>query len=669
MNAARNRTRLFAAAALTLLLAACGGGGGGGTASVPTVHATQTPAANGPTAPVSLKINTGTVTPSSTARKPQYVSAATASVGITLQGQSTPLTTVNITQASPQCSNGVCTVTFNAPVGNDTFVVTTFDGQNGTGNQLSTATVAATVAANATNTVSLVLNGVVAQASVILSTTSATAGTPLSATVNVVAYDASGNAIVGPGNYSSAVTLTNSDTSGTIHLSATSIAGPGATVTLAYSGGSAGAGATITPFVGSQAGTAQTFTVSGYAFANFDLAGSTNDYVDAMTAGPDGNVWFSAYSLLGYVTPTGANTAFPVNNYGNDIYGLAVDGSRTIWFGDDNDDVGTISTGGNVQFLQDVPALYPDGADCGSQDYSTARTVPQGRRRTASGDFSSTAASILCGSVNDMAKGPDGNVWFTDDAGYIGYVTPGGGSITEWDLWELSGFTGNYPEPEQFAFGADGNIYVADYSGLVDQVIIAGDQPVSMAPLYAGASCNGGAYGVGFTADNTLWVSECANLYAIAMGTPFNSANFQSSNLQSWSIAPITSGASIGLFQTSSGGLFGIDFDTSFVYRINFVSGGNSANGVAALQPAIATFIPTGASGEADALAIGPDTNLWIGYYTGNDAFATQAIFGVPPIGTEQLVRSLPHATNATARAAAKFQHRRKSGSAMHRHR
>jgi hypothetical protein len=259
-------TARFAAFAAVLALAACGGGGGAANVPAALPVAPVTTAPTGPTTQVSFRINGGSVAPSSAARTPKFISPATqsATISLVVQGQTTLLTAVNVSPGSPNCVGGasdlVCTVTVNAPIGTDTFVISTFDGPNGTGNQLSTGTTIATVALNATNTVALVLNGVVAAVRVVLDPSSAPVGTPAVVAVTVVAYDAATppDVIVGPGNYSTPITLTNSDTSNVTQLSTTQVLGPGTTVTLNYTGASS-TGATITPSFGGISGTLATF--------------------------------------------------------------------------------------------------------------------------------------------------------------------------------------------------------------------------------------------------------------------------------------------------------------------------------------------------------------------------------------------------------------------------
>ena len=592
-----------AAVVAVLALAACGGGGGGGStaSTVPNAHPTAAATPAGPTAQVTLRIDTSTITTSSATRSPKFISPNTQSVTVALQSGAV-LANVNITPSSPSCVNGTCTITLSAPVGSDTFVITTWDGPGGTGNQLSTATTLVTVVANTTNTIAIALGGVVTSATAILGSSSVQAGTPATVSVTVAAYDIHNNLIIGPGNYSSPVTLTNSDASGVTHLSAPQIVGPGATVNLIYSGGSI-AGATITPFVGSTPGTAATFAPSGYGFADFNILGTNAGFVDAEAPGPDGNVWFAGDSgQIGFVTPTGTQMVFNTGSNAS-TNGLATAPNGVIWFGDDNDDLGSISTDGNtVNYLQTID-VEPNTTNCElDQSFAIARRAAAGK---------GAPAQVSCGPTNWMAPGPDGNLWFSDDSGFIGNITPLG-VAKEWDITQLNGWTGGSSDPEQFTFGSDGNIYAADASGFIDKITVAGGTPGDILTddrLARVLRNSTGVYGLAIAADNTLWTGDqCSNLFALPLGNPIVAGNFNASNVQSWSIAPISAGNSLGLFAGTPGGVFAIDFSSAFVYRINEVTG------TTPLQPALTTFTPVTTSASGKALTLGPDTNLWVGF-------------------------------------------------------
>jgi len=177
---------LVAAGVLAISIAACGGGGGSKVA----------PAGPAPTAEP-----TGTGTLSFSLKG----GAGVQSVAIALKGQSTALATVSVAAA------GTATASVSAPAGLQTFVVTSFDGPNATGKLLSTVSVPETVAASSSRAVPLALSGAVASVAVVLGATSIQVGTAAQVAVNVEAFDANNNQIVGPGTFSTPVTLTGVD--------------------------------------------------------------------------------------------------------------------------------------------------------------------------------------------------------------------------------------------------------------------------------------------------------------------------------------------------------------------------------------------------------------------------------------------------------------------------
>jgi hypothetical protein len=174
-------------------------------------------------------------------RRPQYVSAATKSASISVDG-GTP-TIVNLMSGSSNCpasgSQGYgCTATVTAAVGPHTFVVCLYSQPNATGPVLSTGTATATIGLGVANTVSLTLDGVAASITISLANTAPTVGTPVNVKLVVNVLDASGAIIVGSAPYTNPVTLTDSDTSGATKLSSTVLTSPSdvSNLTLNYTG-------------------------------------------------------------------------------------------------------------------------------------------------------------------------------------------------------------------------------------------------------------------------------------------------------------------------------------------------------------------------------------------------------------------------------------------------
>ncbi|HYW55046.1 MAG TPA: hypothetical protein VE826_13825, partial [Dongiaceae bacterium] len=227
---------------LCALLAACGGGGGGGSSTTPP------PPPQSGLAKLTITIPSASGT-SASRRRPAYISPSTRSV--TISGSGVPTTTVAVGTNAPNCAPGsggtVCTVNFPVPAGTATVTLATFASTDGSGMPLSTQSLTVTVTANAVTSIDVTLNGVVAALAISVSPDVLASGHASTSSVAVNALDASGNVIVGPGNYVNAagsavtVTLTDSDTSGATHLSQTSLTAPAASaISLSYNGAQIG---------------------------------------------------------------------------------------------------------------------------------------------------------------------------------------------------------------------------------------------------------------------------------------------------------------------------------------------------------------------------------------------------------------------------------------------
>lgn len=207
----RLRPGVFLLCVFGAALAGCGGGGGaakGGTSLLPPAAGGggQQTAKNHATFVVSVPRSTSAQSGTS---RPAYVSPATQSMTIAVfKGTTSVISeTVGLTASSSGCTSSLanitCTLTLNLNAGSYTASITTYDGTNGTGNQLSTAqNIAFTVAANQNNLVPLSLSGIPTN---IIAMAGKTANS-----VYVIAEDADGNFIVGSG----APTFTASKASG-----------------------------------------------------------------------------------------------------------------------------------------------------------------------------------------------------------------------------------------------------------------------------------------------------------------------------------------------------------------------------------------------------------------------------------------------------------------------
>jgi hypothetical protein len=183
------------------------------------------------------------------ARRAEYISAATQSASLAVNGQ---VLVAFDTSAShnPNCaatSTGTtCTATVAAAIGTDTFTLSTYDGTvnaagTPSGSLLSTGTASKTITPGTANAVNLVLSGAVASLEVVAANT-LTVGTAGTSAITVNALDADGNTIVGSPSYVDAsgnplvVTVLDSDPGQTTKLSGLAISAPGASVSLSYDG-------------------------------------------------------------------------------------------------------------------------------------------------------------------------------------------------------------------------------------------------------------------------------------------------------------------------------------------------------------------------------------------------------------------------------------------------
>jgi hypothetical protein len=233
---------VFALIASAAVFVGCGGGSS--RTNPPAAGATAAPVAAGgmSTATFTLTI-ANTTDANGTNRKPAFISSNTQSMSIVVQsGSASPSAPIvaNLTPGSPGCTSGssgtTCAVTVPAPIGTNTFTIAMFSGTNGSGSLLSSASVSGTVVAAAANSFPVTLNGTVA--SVAVSITSGNnvipGGYPTTLPVVVTAKDASGAIIIGPGNYTNPIALSNGDTTGATMLSTTAVTSPATAVTLTY---------------------------------------------------------------------------------------------------------------------------------------------------------------------------------------------------------------------------------------------------------------------------------------------------------------------------------------------------------------------------------------------------------------------------------------------------
>jgi streptogramin lyase len=168
-----------------------------------------------------------------------------------------------------------------------------------------------------------------------------------------------------------------------------------------------------------------------------------------LTAGPDGNVWFTGYrqpefsvteGAAGKITPGGTITTYTAGLNSGSAPGKIIAGADgNLWFADR---------------LSSQPAI--------------GRVTPSGTITEFSFAVDQDGEPRGIGPDEEMVVGPDGNVWFSnpfpssDDAG-IGRVTPAG-AITVFDL-----SPNGWPGP--LVAGPDGNVWFTIWRGTFNSAI------------------------------------------------------------------------------------------------------------------------------------------------------------------------------------------------------
>jgi virginiamycin B lyase len=202
-----------------------------------------------------------------------------------------------------------------------------------------------------------------------------------------------------------------------------------------------------------------------------------------ITSGPDGALWVTQLYQLARVSTSGAVTEFnlPSNApYTHRVSGITSAPDGNLWFADsppDANQFGRASPGGAIQeytFNSVSPAEFSGlpgnyGADvvvggdgdlwymAASFDPMTSGYTPMLARVTTAGALAGTVAIPGNPSIVALTRGPDGDVWFTQDnpAG-VGHVNTAG-QVTQ----ILTPFSAN-DQVAGLATGPDGNVWVID---------------------------------------------------------------------------------------------------------------------------------------------------------------------------------------------------------------
>jgi streptogramin lyase len=227
---------------------------------------------------------------------------------------------------------------------------------------------------------------------------------------------------------------------------------------------------------------------------------------EGITTGPDGNLWFTeASGAIGTMSVAGALLhEYPTAGTGAERITTGPDGN--LWFTllGATSAVGKVTTAG-------VMTTYTIGLTPGAAPWGVA-TGPDGNlwfaeygrgavgRSTPSGAIAEFTTGITEGAGGQgIVSGPGGRLWFAESSlGRIGRITTGG-SADEIDL-HPAGFA----EPTGLVAHSDGSVYFADFDVPAVGRVAADGAVTTVAALGAGAASTDIAEGP----DHSLWVAE-----------------------------------------------------------------------------------------------------------------------------------------------------------------
>jgi streptogramin lyase len=262
-----------------------------------------------------------------------------------------------------------------------------------------------------------------------------------------------------------------------------------------------------------------------------------------ITAGPDGNVWFTepGVNRIGRITPEGVVTEFNAGSTATDAPRfIAAGGDGNLWFTraaangigritpagvvteftagiweDAQPTAITADVNGNVWFLDPmrhrIGRIAPSGIVTEidwffGAGYSIAAT-PDGYLWFPGGDagiFRMTPTGAVTAFstesvVSDVAGGPDGTIWFTMGDGRIGRITTQG---------EKSYFTtGGWPE--RITVGPDGNLWFTQSGDVWNVNGVGRITPLGATTAFtAGISPNSYPMDIAVGPDGNLWFAE-----------------------------------------------------------------------------------------------------------------------------------------------------------------
>jgi streptogramin lyase len=150
----------------------------------------------------------------------------------------------------------------------------------------------------------------------------------------------------------------------------------------------------------------------------------------AIVAGPDGNLWFGERDAVGRSTAAGEVTSFPLAAGASSPTAMTVGPDGNVWFAErDASRIGRITPAGQVEEFPLSAGREPSGIALGSDGnlWFTEGAVDKIGRITPAGAITEFAVPGKRLELDSIAAGPDGNLWFAEEGRpRVGRITPRG---------------------------------------------------------------------------------------------------------------------------------------------------------------------------------------------------------------------------------------------------
>jgi streptogramin lyase len=225
-----------------------------------------------------------------------------------------------------------------------------------------------------------------------------------------------------------------------------------------------------------------------------------------ITLGPDGNLWFTEgfgpYDSIGMITPAGQVSEFVIPTLNSDPQSITTGPDGNLWFTErGGNKIGEINpaTGAITEYAVPTPNSQPFGITAGLDGNLWFTEYSGGKigRITPAGVITEF---VVGPQLLGITSGGDGNLWFADfSGGSIGRLDPFTGTVTEFALP-----SGNGAGPQYLTAGPDGNVWF----GEIPTNVVGCITPAGVITQYSVPSANAWIQGITAGPDGNVWFTE-----------------------------------------------------------------------------------------------------------------------------------------------------------------